>query len=442
MNEKWPSISIVTPSFNQGKYVGSMIESVLSQDYPNLQHIVIDGGSTDGTLEILSRYPHLKVISESDHGQAEAINKGFRLATGEIWGFLNSDDTLLPGALKRVAQEIDPRNGRHIVMGRCRFIDEYGRFTGIEHPTYFKNHRRVLEIWKGHMLPQPAIFWTPEVWTACGSMDEGLKFTLDYDLFCRFSQKYRFYPIDAVLATYRLHSESKTEQWTEMQRLEDGIRISRRYWGPPFAAMYWQLTFSLAWYRLNRVGRARALFHEAKDAWQRRAIPQALSYGLMSGILAPEVAFYVTLYPRATDFSKKVLRGLSGRRRQTRSVSPQTAAYFDRTQLWGDRWAGPRLLVTCEAGHDARDLFIQGWSDLKYLNGSLFLTVLVDGQWVGQQQLDTSGDFCLEFPLPTQLKAGTHTVEVQSSDWFVPHAFARNKDYRPLSFRMEEIRLQ
>jgi glycosyltransferase involved in cell wall biosynthesis len=92
--ESLPRITIVTPSFNQSGYIAETVESTLAQGYPDLEHIVMDGASTDGTLEILKRYPHLKVISEPDRGQAHAINKGFQLATGDIWGFLNSDDTL------------------------------------------------------------------------------------------------------------------------------------------------------------------------------------------------------------------------------------------------------------------------------------------------------------------------------------------------------------
>ena len=103
-----PLITVVTPSFNQAEFIGETIDSVVQQDYPRLEHIVMDGGSTDETLQILKKYPHLKVISEPDKGQADAINKGFEIATGDIWCFLNSDDTFLPGALHRVAGEIDP----------------------------------------------------------------------------------------------------------------------------------------------------------------------------------------------------------------------------------------------------------------------------------------------------------------------------------------------
>jgi glycosyltransferase involved in cell wall biosynthesis len=185
--EQWPRISIVTPSFNQGHYIVATIESVLAQQYPNFEHIIIDGGSTDMTLDVLRRYPHLHVISEPDRGHADALNKGFRLATGDIWSFLNSDDTLLPHALHRVAQEIDPQRGRHIVMGRCRFIDAQGRFTGIEHPSLqaitacspsgkaipFHSQRSSGRLRYGIR----AEAWM-RVWVSW----------IDYDLFCRFTR--------------------------------------------------------------------------------------------------------------------------------------------------------------------------------------------------------------------------------------------------------------
>src|SRR5438045_8557311 len=111
--------------------------------------------STDDTESVLARYPHLTVIREPDRGQADAINKGFARATGAICGFVNSDDTLEPGALAAVAAALaDP--GRQIVMGRCRFIDQHDVFLGVEHPSAFESHSRVLAIWRGHCLPPPA----------------------------------------------------------------------------------------------------------------------------------------------------------------------------------------------------------------------------------------------------------------------------------------------
>src|SRR5512138_2934462 len=129
-----PRISIITPSFNQGIFIEATIRSVLDQGYPELEHIIVDGGSTDNTPAILARYPHLKVISEPDRGQADAVNKGLRLATGEIIGWLNSDDTYYHGALAEAARIIDPAKGVSIAMGRCAYIDEEGSPTGAEHP--------------------------------------------------------------------------------------------------------------------------------------------------------------------------------------------------------------------------------------------------------------------------------------------------------------------
>src|SRR5262249_36497560 len=206
----FPRISVVTSSYNQGRFIGRTIKSVLAQGYPDLEHIVVDGMSTDDTPEVLARYPHLRVVREPDNGQAEAINKGFRLATGNVFCFLNSDDTFLPGALHRVAREIDPARGRHVVMGRCAFVDEDDKSTGVEHPSAFIGHNRVLDVWRLHCVPQPATFWTAEVWRRCGPLDEGEQLVLDYDLMCRISRYYYFHFIDQVLATYRLHKQSKS----------------------------------------------------------------------------------------------------------------------------------------------------------------------------------------------------------------------------------------
>src|SRR5262245_59568566 len=123
-----PRISIVTPSFNQGRFIQETIESVLMQNYPNVEHIVVDGMTTDQTLAILNRYNHLVLVREPDSGQAYALNKGFALATGDILTFINSEDTLLPGTLHISAGELSPTEGKHVISGRCRFVDSHGEF--------------------------------------------------------------------------------------------------------------------------------------------------------------------------------------------------------------------------------------------------------------------------------------------------------------------------
>jgi glycosyltransferase involved in cell wall biosynthesis len=440
--ERWPRISIVTPSLNQARYIVATVESVIAQSYPNLEHIVIDGGSTDGTLARLSRYSHLKLVSEPDRGHADAINKGFRLATGAIWGFLNSDDTLLPGALHRVAREIDPRSGRHIVMGRCRFIDAEGHSSGLEHPSHFEGHRRVLEVWKGHTIPQPAVFFTPQVWTVCGPMDGSLRSAwIDYDLFCRFSRRYRFHFVDQVLATYRLHGESKTERWTETARLEESIALSRRHWGSLLRPLYWRLALSLALFRLDRVGRARRHLRQANEDWRRGVALRAVPHALAGTVLAPGVAFYVGVYPalraRATGFGRKVLDHVG----QWGRLPPQAAAYLSHAEPWNDGWVGPRVAVSRHARPGAQSVSIRGWTDLRYMSNALLLTVRVDDRVVGHHRIGRAGDFAASIPLLSPMAPGAHTVEVEASAWFVPHRFARNGDYRPLAWRLIELEL-
>ncbi len=418
-----PRISVITSSYNQGAFIGETIESVLAQEYPNLEHIVVDGMSTDETPDVLARYGHLKVIREPDKGQADAINKGFRRATGDIWCFLNSDDTFLPGALHRVAREIDPGAGRHVVMGRCRFVDEHGRYTGIEHPCHFDSFRRVLEVWKGHFIPQPAVFWTPEVWRKAGPLDVDVAH-LDYDLFCRFARYYRFHMIDQPLATYRLHAESKTVGWSEAERLEDSIRLSKRYWGSPFLPRWWRLAVSLSLHRFNRFGRAHEHLRSAQESARQNRTLSSLWHKALYGILVPEAAFCSRLRPLAGRFLQKAQR-----------VCPQTAAYFDYVDVWADGWAGPRLVVEQEAVGDERTLVLSGTVQARYFGRTPFrFTVLIDGEPTGEVELSRDGYFSREIQLPRNLSRGTHAVEIRASAWVAFHQVLRNNDHRPLAW--------
>jgi len=135
---------------------------------------------------------------------------------------------------------------------------------------------------------------------------------------------------------------------------------------------------------------------------------------------------------------KKALNRLA----EMRNVYPQTAVYFDHTEPWGDGWVGPRLVVLREAADGEWELLIQGWIDLRYMSKPLVLTVYIDGWQLGQQQVEQSGNFALRFPLHQPLLAGPHTVEVQASTWFVPHRFTRNRDFRPLAFRLARLEFQ
>lgn len=435
-----PLISIVTPSYNQGPFIEENIQSVLTQDYKNVEHIIIDGASTDSTMAVVKKYPHLRVVSEKDRGHSDAVNKGFKMAKGQIWGFVNADDTLAPGALSRVAKEIDPARGRHVVMGRCQFTDEAGHFIGVEHPSHFVSHRRMVAVWKGHWVPQPATFWTPEVWERCGPLDVDLHFWIDYDLFCRFSRYYKFHFVDQVLATYRLQQASKTMSKTDADRLEDCIKLSRRYWGCPLKPLYWYLAMSLLCFRFNRRGRAKQFLATALQKWTANKKAPALAHGLAGVGLAPIMATYLLAQKEAPGLAVLLSKMLNSPRRRE-MIPPQTAVYFDHTNVWDDGWCGPRWSkeIVIEAG--MQKLRLSGMVDMTSLGWPINLSVTIDEKPVNRARVEKSGDFSLTFPLPDDLVAGEHHLSVVADNWFVVDRFLANKDHRPLSWRLRRLEL-
>jgi glycosyltransferase involved in cell wall biosynthesis len=434
-----PRISVVTSSYNQGQYIGRTIDSVLAQDYPDLEHIVVDGLSSDDTVDVLSRYPHLTVIREKDTGQANAINKGFRRATGDILCFLNSDDTFEPGALLRVAKEIDPAAGRHVVMGRCRFIDEHDRFTGVEHPSAFESHERVLAIWKGYTIPQPAVFWTREVWDTCGALDEQDHLVLDYDLFCRFSRKYPFHTFDQVVANYRLHEASKTQGMDDAKRLRQAVQVSRKYWPSALTPTGIALRASWASYQFDRRGRAYKHLVGARAAWRRGAWGSAVAALVPGAVLAPEVALAGLAAPFARR-GGRVARYLAGMTAGAAAGQPQTAAWRDFAQVHADGWAGPTVRIAFARGDDPREALILAGDAPLPLPAPLSLAVRVPGRAPIQVPVTADQPFRIELPVGS-LPSGRHEVEISASAFVVPHDLWGNGDHRPLSYRLQECRV-
>jgi glycosyltransferase involved in cell wall biosynthesis len=436
---EWPRISVVTSSYNQGHFIRRTIESVRAQAYPNLEHIVIDGLSKDETMAVLADYPHLLVTREQDSGQADAINKGFRKATGQIWCFLNSDDTFEPGALARVAQEIRPAEGRHVVMGRCRFIDEHDRFIGIEHPSAFESHARVLAIWKGYTIPQPAVFWTPEVWQTCGGLDEKEQLVLDYDLFCRFSAKYDFHVFDQIVANYRLHAASKTQGVNDDMRLQAALAVSRRYWGPWWTPQGAALRWSYARHQYDRKGRGFRHMQAARHQWRSGSRVEAAGRVTQGALLAPEVALNAVLPPLRRALGSR-LRGVVRRPpAKKKGPSPQTEAWRGFAELHPDGWAGPRLRRALELADGQSALLIAGDTIAAHLPAVLTLELVINGRVVSV--VDTNGreKFELRVNLPDRTP-GPRDVLIQANTFMVPHDLWGNNDYRPLSFRLRALR--
>jgi glycosyltransferase involved in cell wall biosynthesis len=211
--QPWPRVSIVTPSYNQGQFVEEAIRSVLLQGYPNLEYTVIDGGSTDGSVEIIKKYEKWLTywVSEPDRGQSHAINKGFEKASGVIYGWLNSDDYLLKDALKNVARAYlaSPESGAW--CGSSLYVDVNGKKTGVREPPPHLD-AETIAAWNENSFAQPATFFSRRAWQQCAPLDENLQYGMDLDLWIRIAQKFAFERLGEVLATERLHKDCKTEK--------------------------------------------------------------------------------------------------------------------------------------------------------------------------------------------------------------------------------------
>jgi glycosyltransferase involved in cell wall biosynthesis len=203
-----PSISIVTPSFNQGRFIEETIRSVLLQGYPNLEYIVVDGGSTDNTLEILNKYDgFITWISEPDDGQTDAINKGLKLATGEIVAYLNSDDVYEPEAFLKVAQLFCQEKKISMVYGDIIHIDEGSHFIEIYRPGTIRLEEY---LGCGVYLPQPTVFFRKRVMEEIGFFDKSLNLAMDFDYWMRIFLRFKTQYIPVSLAAARMYPNAKS----------------------------------------------------------------------------------------------------------------------------------------------------------------------------------------------------------------------------------------
>lgn len=225
-----PVITLVTPSFNQAEFLERTIQSVVAQEYPALDWIIVDAMSTDGTKEILDRYrelPFLRIIREPDHGQTDAINKGLRVGRGEIAGWLNSDDELLPGALRAIGEAFARNERAVLVYGGGRKIDTRGSLLKKISAKPFD--RRLLRT--AFYILQPSMFFRRELAVKLGGLDESLHYVMDWELALRLAEAGEVVRIDAELSALRCYPGTKTEAggW---KRFAEIAAVGRKFNGP------------------------------------------------------------------------------------------------------------------------------------------------------------------------------------------------------------------
>ncbi|KKT38981.1 MAG: Glycosyl transferase family 2 [Candidatus Gottesmanbacteria bacterium GW2011_GWB1_44_11c] len=262
---KIPRISIITPSFNQRRFIARTIESVCAQDYPNIEYIVMDGGSTDGTVDILKNGKWkmengkknilFRWVSEKDNGQADAINTGLRKATGDIVGYLNSDDYYEPGAIRKVMEIFQKDKAVQWLTGDCRIVNEKG--NEIERCIrFYKKAWRHIPL--QYALPvlnpiaQPSTFWRKRVMDTLGTFKQTLTYAFDYDYWIRLSKQYPLTVLPDTLSCFRIHKKSKGGSDYRLQ-FEEEMRIAKHHFDNPILLRLHRAHAKLTIWTYNRI---------------------------------------------------------------------------------------------------------------------------------------------------------------------------------------------
>jgi glycosyltransferase involved in cell wall biosynthesis len=267
-----PRLSIVTPSFNQGQFLEQTILSVLGQNYQDLEYIIIDGGSRDNSVEIISRYADRLAHweSEPDRGQAHAINKGFARATGDIFCWINSDDFFLPNVFNQLPSLFLP-GAAELVYGKCLLFDDERKWAAIRKPPspFDRELYRAVAF-----FDQPSTFWSRRLWEETGMLDETMHYSFDWEWFNRASDRGEFKAISLLVSAYRFHSAHKTSGGDLGRRRQEIREIVGRYanqnWGEVYKAVDERILPGMRKLRaMNRVRAIWRLEHSAEKLLRR-----------------------------------------------------------------------------------------------------------------------------------------------------------------------------
>lgn len=395
--ESWPVISIVTPNFNMGQFLKETIDSVLSQDYPHVDYVVMDAASTDNSVDILRQYgTRLNWCSEKDRGQADAVNRGFHATNGEIFAFLNSDDTYLPGALGAVAKHFRNNPVVGMIYGEAYHVQLSGEVIA-RYPTEPFDLDRFQ---RQCFICQPAAFMKRDAFRNAGMMNVNMHFALDYELWMRIAKQYPVLKVDDYLATSRMHMDNKTLSKRRLvyQEIIGSVKAQFQY-----ASYEW--LHGYACYLLDR-----------KDQYFDRSRPSLPSYALTLALglhhNPGKRKRFVAEWQEMTGFG----RPFHGR--------------------WDDGWISRKWLSEQKIPIEAEQVVISG----KHVApiGPIKLTFGLNGNQLHRQEV-RSGEYVLVAPIPREYRGQTCRLHVETSRTWRPRA---NGDFRQLGCVVDGVRFE
>lgn len=385
-------VTVVTPSYNQGRFIRATIESVLGQDYPNLQYIIMDGGSTDETAAVVKDYgSRVTFISERDRGQSHAINKGFQMARGSILSWLNSDDLYLPGAVSKAVAACGDNPAAGAIYGEGYLMDNEGTIKGRFPCTEPFNLWKLVHL--SDYVLQQSVYFRREALDRVGYLDESLHYTMDWDVLIRIGMQYPLQYIPEYMGCLREYPEAKTSagggrrarEIRDMLRRHTGMTISPGY------VVYGLDTYQRIW--CDRIERALG---------PCKPVAKVLQSGVRFA---------------AGTIIGRTIHGSQG--------------------LYSDGWAGPVLRYMLPMA--GRILSIEGTLPGIPALDRQVLEVEADGHWLGAMEA-APGEFQLSFEVPPQLREKTLRLTITASKWFKPARFAQRGDRRRLAYLLRAIR--
>lgn len=251
---EYPKFTVVTPTYNQGQFIEKTIDSVLSQGYPNLEFIIIDGGSQDNTVEVIKKYEHHLAywVSEPDRGQSHAINKGMAKATGDYLTWLNSDDWYLPGALQHMSEVLSANPDAGMVVGTGHMVNQAGKELNFISPTPEITLETLYTWLSGGDFLQPSSAFTRGSWESAGQINEEIHIALDVDLWLRMAKAgVKFVTTDALLSEALSHPQAKTTAFEDLMRLDCALVIIRHGGEHVVRKTLEGMITRYSWYRRN-----------------------------------------------------------------------------------------------------------------------------------------------------------------------------------------------